>query len=366
MAGIPWGMGVLGQPFDPAQQDYSQAQMLQPPAQAVPQQMPPQAPAYAPAAAPQSNFGGMLDPQVALPVAAALMGGRTFKDSLAGGFAAAGPGMAQVKKRAAWNAWLKAGAKQDPNDPTYQALMSEDPSFAEKMALTQASKSAAGPDYTAEMKNYLAAQKDPEGFGKYDAGNHPGINMDSPLNIGRYTRAANSAVKPYLDSPVYKLVSNAIPYLSRIEAVRDMPSGSIRDNEMLDTMVKIDTGGNQITEAQVNTILQGRSLSDQINVWKNYMAGHGGVLSDDQRKEVDAVAHAVYSGYQKMYKPYYDTAIAQMKARKIPESYWGSIPDLENLSSTAGINIETGGADPAAGGAAPAAAGAPADPLGIR
>ncbi len=359
-------MGVLGQPFDPAQQDYSQAQMLQPPAQAAPQTPPPApAPVYAPAAAPMSNFSGMLDPQVALPVAAALMGGRTFKDSLAGGFAAAGPGLAQVKKRAAWNAWLKAGAKQDPNDPTYQALMSEDPSFAEKMALTQASKSAAGPDYTAEMKNYRAGQADPSGFGAYDKSLHPSASQDSPMNVGRWTRAANAAVSPYMKLSAYNLVQNAAPYLSRIEAVSAAP-GSVSDQELLDSVVKLNTGGNQVTEAQVELVLGGRSLADQASVWANYMAANGGVLSDDQRKQLQDVAHAVYRGYQKMYKPIYDAAQKSLKDRHIPEEYWGAIPDLNQLSSAGGISPEGNPVEGAAPAAGSPAAGAPADPLGIR
>ncbi len=84
-----------------------------------------------------SAFRQLLDPAIAMPMAAALIGGRTPQESLAGAFAQAGPGLVASKKRMLWNAWLKAGAPKDPNAPTFQALMSGDTDFAEKMALAR-------------------------------------------------------------------------------------------------------------------------------------------------------------------------------------------------------------------------------------
>ncbi len=90
-----------------------------------------------------SVFQQFLQPEVAFPMAAALIAGDTPQASLAGAFAQAGPALATNRKRALWNNWLKAGAKQDPADPTFQALMAGDADFAEKMALTQASRTPA-------------------------------------------------------------------------------------------------------------------------------------------------------------------------------------------------------------------------------
>ncbi len=196
-------MGVLGQPFDPAQQDYSQAQMLQPPAQAAPQQMPPQAPAYAPAAAPQSNFRAMLDPQVALPIAAALMGGRTLRDSLAGGMAAAAPGMAQMKQRSAVNAWLAAGAPKDPNHPAMKALMDANPALGVKYAADKLTPQAsdmpasvqeyqyglAHPDYVEQQLKLKSAASNPAEDDQAQAIADGIVNGDIPptKNLYRYT-----------------------------------------------------------------------------------------------------------------------------------------------------------------------------------
>ncbi len=73
----------------------------------------------------------ILDPQVALPAAAALMAGPTFQQGLAGAFANAAPGIQAVKKRAAVNAWMKAGSPRDPNDPAVQNLFTAAPEIAQ-------------------------------------------------------------------------------------------------------------------------------------------------------------------------------------------------------------------------------------------
>ncbi len=92
-------------------------------------------------AAPQGVLGGggfssLLDPSIALPAAAAMIGGRNLQESLAGGFAAAAPGVVNMQKRTALNAWIRAKSSGDPaalkqaTDALYQA----DPAIAESVA----------------------------------------------------------------------------------------------------------------------------------------------------------------------------------------------------------------------------------------
>ncbi len=189
---VPWGLGTFGQRFDPAQQD-PQAQ-VQPPAPA---------PAYAPAAAPQSNFRAMLDPQVALPIAAALMGGRTLRDSLAGGMAAAAPGMTQMKQRSAVNAWLAAGAPKDPNHPAMKALMDANPALGVKYAADKLTPQAsdmpasvqeyqyglAHPDYAEQQLKLKSAAGNPAEDDQAQAIADGIVNGDIPptKNLYRYT-----------------------------------------------------------------------------------------------------------------------------------------------------------------------------------
>lgn len=297
-----------------------------------------------PAQTPKSGLSDFL-PMLGNVISSGLAGGRNFQ----AGLAEADRGAAQIKaKRAddatktAINNWMKAGSPRDPNHPALRALFDAAPVLAEKYAMQQMAPT--GQDLTAEQKNYRAGLQDPN-FKDYQEHMRPGLDENNPLNVRRWTLSANAAVKPYTELSAYKLVANAAPFLSRIEAVQDAP-GSVSDQELLDSVTKLNTGGNQVTEAQVNLVLKGRSLQDQINVWSNYMAANGGVLSDDQRKQLRDVAHAVYKGYQKMYQPIRDAAVKQLKGRGIPEAYWGAIPDLNSLSQAAGIATD---GQPAAG-----------------
>jgi len=293
------------------------------------------------------SLASFLDPQVALPIAAQLMAGRNLQQSLAGGLAAAGPALADAQKRKALNGWFKAKSSGDPAalEQATNDLFAAAPDLAEKYVGSQIAPAPV--DLTAEQKNYRAGLKDPK-FAAYEKSLHPTMDEDSPLNTGRWTLAANRAVAPYTKLSAYNLIQNAQPYMSRIAAMENLPSGSLGDRELLDTMTKLATGGNQVTEAQVNTVLRGQSLADKINVWQKYMSENGGVLSDDQRRQIQAIAHAVYGGYQKLYQPIYDAAIKSMKDRGIPEKFWGAIPDLNALSGGAGIDFSTG--SPTGGG----------------
>lgn len=77
----------------------------------------------------------LLDPSVALPIAAQLIGGRTLKDSLAGGLAAAGPGIQDMRKRQALNAYLKARSGKGDLSPEMLQYIQSNPDLGEKLAI---------------------------------------------------------------------------------------------------------------------------------------------------------------------------------------------------------------------------------------
>jgi hypothetical protein len=306
---------------------------------------------------------GLLDPQYALPIAAQLIGGATPQASFAGALGAAGQAIPDMRQRTAINDWMKAGAPKDPSHPAVQALMAASPEMAQKIIGSQFIGTPAG-DLTTDQRNFANAQKDPA-FSAFLNRQKPGSDA---LEIGRYTLAANRAVKPYMELPVYKLAAQAAPMLSRIERAYTIP-GSVPDQELLDSVTKLNNAGGQVTEAQVNLVLKGQSLADQAATWQQYLAGNGGVLSPDQRKQLLDVAHAVVRGYHEMYKPVYSAAVKAVRDRKLPEEYTSAIPDLDALMAAGGVDPQTGqaaGATPADGAPAAPAAGAPADPFGIR
>lgn len=176
----------------------------------------------------------------------------------------------------------------------------------------------------------------------------------------RWDRASNALVKNYIENPAYKLVANGGPFLARIDAAARLPGSAVNDQELLDSITKLNTGGGQVTEAQVNLVTKGQSLTDKINVWKQYMNAQGGVLSPDQRGELVTLAHRVFGEYQKLLTPYYKDATAKLKAQGVPPEYF-TIPDVSSLSKQGGITDSGGGGDPLSQARDAIAKGAPRD-----
>lgn len=151
----------------------------------------------------------------------------------------------------------------------------------------------------------------------------------SPLAASRFTTAANKMTSKYIDLPQYQLTANGLPYLQRIDAAMKTP-GSVSDQDLLDSLTKLNTAGNAISDAQVKLITDGRSLSDAVSVAKNHLL-NGGVLSGSQRQQIQSIAKAIFANYQKGYQPVYDKATKELQAAGIPEPFWG-IPNLNQLT----------------------------------
>lgn len=156
-------------------------------------------------------------------------------------------------------------------------------------------------------------------------------NKTQVLNVSRLSMAVNRALSNYVKNPVIDTLAGGQQYLAKIEAGMTDPN-SITDVDLLDSYVKLSTGGGQVTDAQVNTILKGASIKDKLNVWKKQTQA-GGVLSQDQRSQLQSLAEEVYKNYQKLYKPVYTQAVNNMHKQGIPPSMWGNLPDLSQLSA---------------------------------
>jgi hypothetical protein len=161
----------------------------------------------------------------------------------------------------------------------------------------------------------------------------------SPLASSRFTLAAERIAKNYINLPQYQLTANGLPYLQRIDAALRTP-GSVSDQDLLDSLTKLNTSGNAITDAQVKVITDGKSFSDTAATFANKFK-NGGVLSPNQRQQISTIAKAIFANYQKGYAPVYRQLSGQLKSAGIPEQFW-SVPDLNNLSA----QIEGGGAPP--------------------
>ena len=166
----------------------------------------------------------------------------------------------------------------------------------------------------------------------------------SPLAASRFATASNRIVSNFTALPQYQLTANGLPYLQRIAAAEANP-GSVSDQDLLDSLTKLNTAGNAISDAQVKLITDGRSFSDTIGVAKNKL-GNGGVLSDNQRQQIQTIAQAIYANYAKGYQPVYDQVTAQLTAAGIPQPFW-TIPDLNTLAQqSSGDYLNGGGSTP--------------------
>lgn len=165
----------------------------------------------------------------------------------------------------------------------------------------------------------------------------------SPLNTRRWSMAATAAVKNYINLPIFQTLSGSSQYLAKIEAAEKKP-GSISDTDLLDSYVKLSTGQGQVTDSQVNTILKGQSISDYVNTVQNKLA-NGGVLSTNQRQDLEQLSQQVYSNYQELYKPVYTAAVSAMKQQGIPPAFWSMMPDLSSLSSLGTIEAQAAGTE---------------------
>lgn len=162
--------------------------------------------------------------------------------------------------------------------------------------------------------------------------NNAPADQFSPLAASRIANAANKIAANYIDLPQYKLTANGLPYLQRIDAAMKNP-GSVSDQDLLDSLTKLNTAGNAISDAQVKLITDGKSFSDMVSTLGNKFK-NGGVLSDNQRQQIQSIAKGIFDNYKKGYQPVYDKVVAQMDAAGIPKAFQ-NVPDLNNLSEKA-------------------------------
>lgn len=158
------------------------------------------------------------------------------------------------------------------------------------------------------------------------------LNAETPIAAARSTMAASRITAPYTNLSQYKLASDAQPYLQRIDAASKTP-GPVADQDMLDSLTKLNTGGNAITDAQVSLITDHKSYADALDVFAKKFKS-GGSLSDSMRKQIVDISHAIAANYLKGYQPVYEAATTQLKAAGIKPQFW-TIPDLSKFAVAA-------------------------------
>lgn len=155
----------------------------------------------------------------------------------------------------------------------------------------------------------------------------------SPTVTGKWTLAANRVSSAFKDTGTYKVASNVAPYLAAIHAAAQNPGDkSISDFELLDSFVKASKGGSgQVTDSQINTILQGASLSDSYATLEQKLQ-NGGVLSPAQRTSLVNLADQTYTENLADYQKGYVQTVQAMQGEGIPPQFWASLPDFTSLT----------------------------------
>lgn len=154
----------------------------------------------------------------------------------------------------------------------------------------------------------------------------------SPLNKGRLSRNAQTALKQYIASPVSQNVSAGAAYLARVNAAMQDP-GSVDDTSLADSIIKIETGGGQVTEAQINTYFKGQSFADSFAIQGDKLTAKGGVLSPQQRTDLASLANSVFSNYETQYQQLYVQAAKNLQGQGIPLNYMSDMPDWTSMLS---------------------------------
>lgn len=186
-------------------------------------------------------------------------------------------------------------------------------------------KSAIPPDPTQQQQDYstlkqqiASAQATPQSM--------------SPTVMRKYSLTANAALSNFENTGTYKVVSNVEPYLSAINAAAANPGDkSVSDFELLDSFVKAAKGGTgQVTDSQVNVMLQGASLGDNYATLQQKL-NTGGVLSPAQRQSLISLAKGTYDDNLNDYNKLWTAAVENMKGQGIPAQFWSNLPDFGSL-----------------------------------
>lgn len=161
-----------------------------------------------------------------------------------------------------------------------------------------------------------------------------GVFQGSPTVTRKWTLSTNSAIASFKDTGTYKIASNVAPYLAAIHAAAANPGDkSISDFELLDSFVKAAKGGTgQVTDSQVNLMIQGASLGDKYSTLQQKLQ-NGGVLAPAQRDSLVHLADETYKRNLADYQKGYVQAVQNMQNQGIPAQFWGNLPDFTTFQT---------------------------------
>lgn len=136
--------------------------------------------------------------------------------------------------------------------------------------------------------------------------NYKNVQAQRDTNIAAKVLNENGFNK----DPTIKMYLGADPLLAKVKSALDT-NGPVADQELLDAVTMMNTGGSRVTESQVGIILQGQSYDDWLARTQQKIAS-GGILSPENKAQLKEIAGKTYNAlqdnYQKRIKVYQDFA----------------------------------------------------------
>ncbi len=117
--------------------------------------------------------------------------------------------------------------------------------------------------------------------------------------VSRYGTAVNNITKQLYPTPAnnpLNLYSNSLNYTTKLNeayklsAASDTADKGPSDLELIDAAVKINNGGQQITETQVNSLFKSLNIGGKATIEGGKLTGTSALLTDDQRKAIKTLA----------------------------------------------------------------------------
>ena len=238
-----------------------------------------------PTAQPQGGFGsrlrGLLDPEVALPVAGALLGNQGNAGNFGSALMQLGQGVGDRKKRNQTMEFLRTKA------PELADMVDAGMSTSEALQMYAKSRTAEQPKPTASIQEYEYAKKAGAFNGSFTDWQTKGIREQDPT-FGR----EQDLRKEYGATPEYKRYDDVRAAYERVRSSASMDSGAGDIGTIFGYMKMLDPGS-VVREGEFATAQNSSGIPDRIrNIYNAAMSGER--LTPEQRAEFVRVSDALY------------------------------------------------------------------------
>lgn len=158
-------------------------------------------------------------------------------------------------------------------------------------------------------------------------------NSDA-LTTSRYASAINSVIRqiyPTNKNPI-QLYNNSAQVINRIEESYKIASDPNNKNkgaadlDLVDAYVSIARGGQQITEAQVDTLLKSLGIKAKFDITTQKITGTG-ILDGGTRKSLYDLSYNIFGGQKKLAEQGMQTINQRLRQAGVPDSMLFMSPD---------------------------------------